>query len=97
MSTPYEDLVQFIESNGVTEAEGEHALRRCLIAMGKAGLVGYASGGAISYFMTMNPATVFPFLTATTAAGAGYALVNSPSCSEVREAVAYWRAANLGF
>jgi hypothetical protein len=57
----------------------------------KGGVAGYSTGGALAYFLAMNPVSVFPFLIGTTATGAGYQLLKSPSCSEVREAVSFWK------
>lgn len=93
MRTAYDDLIDFVVSTGVSRAEAELGVRRCAVAIGKHGLVGYTAGGAVAYFLGMNPATAIPYLIGTAAAGAGYGLVKSPQCHEVRQALTYWATA----
>ncbi len=90
MANPYEQLIQAIVETGVSEAEAQHAARRCAMAMVKKGFAGYIGGGALSYFLAMNPSTAIPYLVGGIALGAGHALVKSPQCSEVREAINFW-------
>ncbi len=91
MSVVYDDLIDKITASGVSKADAQIAVRHCEMAMIKGGLVGYTAGGALAYFLAMNPASAFPFLIGTTATGAGYQLLKSPACSEVREAVSFWK------
>ena len=95
MASPYDQLIQAIVDTGVSEAEAQHAARRCAMAMAKQGAVGYLGGGALSYFLAMNPGTALPYLVGGLAIGAGHALVKSPQCSEVREAIQFWNLAPI--
>ena len=95
MPSPYEQLIEAIVETGVSEVEAQHAARRCAMAMAKQGAVGYLGGGAFAYFMAMNPASAVPYAIAGLAGGAAYALIKSPQCSEVREAIRFWNTAPL--
>ena len=90
MTSLYDQLIQAIIETGVSEAEAQHAVRRCALAMAKQGAAGYLGGGALSYFLAMNPGTAVPYLVGGVAFGAGHALVASAQCSEVREAIKFW-------
>jgi hypothetical protein len=90
MASPYDQLIQAIIDTGVSEAEAQHAARRCAMAMAKQGVAGYLGGGALSYFLAMNPGTAVPYLVGGVVLGAGHALVTSVQCSEVREAIKFW-------
>jgi hypothetical protein len=89
MASPYEQLIQAIIETGIPETEARHAARRCALAMAKQGATRYLGGGALAYFMAMNPATAVPYLVGGVALGAGHALLKAPQCSEVREAVPF--------
>jgi len=95
MDSPYNEIVEFVTSNGVSQAEAEVAVGNCLKAMAKYALGAYVAGGAVAYFMRMSPNTAIPWLVVSTAAGAGYALAKAPQCSEIREAIAFWERANF--
>lgn len=92
MSVVYDDLIGKITASGISTADAQIAVRHCEMAMLKGGVAGYTAGGALAYFLAMNPASAFPFLIGTAAAGSGYQLLNSPACSEVREAVSFWKS-----
>jgi hypothetical protein len=91
----YDELIDFVTKSGISQGEAEFAVRQCALAMTKRGIQTYMAGGAIAYFMSMNPSTAIPFLIGSAAVGAGSALVNAPQCEEVREAVRYWTKAQI--
>lgn len=91
----YDDLIAFITKQGVSEQEAAHAVRRCVIAMGRHGLAAYGSAGAIAYFLNMNPASAMGFATAAIGSGAAIGFASAPQCSEVRSAIAFWGTSPL--
>ena len=93
MNSPYEELIDFVVSSGISRTEAEHGVRMCALAMAKNGAAAYFGTGAVVYFMSMNPATAVPYLVGAAAVGAGYGLAKSPQCQEVRDALRYWSAA----
>ena len=95
MPSPYDQLIQAIADTGISEAEAQHAARRCSLAVAKGGLTGYFGGGAFAYFLAMNPASAVPCAVAGLGIGAGYALAKSPQCSEVRDAIRFWNTAPI--
>jgi hypothetical protein len=92
MANPYDELIHAIRNTGISEAEAQHAARRCLKEMAKQGAMGYLGGGALSYFLAMNPATAMPYLIGGLALGGGHALAKSPQCSDVRKAISFWNS-----
>jgi hypothetical protein len=90
MNSPYEHLIEFVTNAGLSEDEARHAVRQCAWAMAKKGAVSYVAGGAISYFMLMNPTTAIPYTVGATAAGAAFGLAKAPECSQIREAIRFW-------
>jgi len=95
VNTPYEDLIDFVTKRGISRYEAERAVKRCARAMAINGLVGYSTGGAIAFFLAMNPATAVPYLIAGTAVGAVTTLARAPACSDIREAISYWNTASF--
>jgi len=95
MSTPYEELVSTIVDSGIPRPEAEHAVRRCGIAMAKQGAAVYTGSALLIYFMNTNPASAIGYSTLAVGAGAGHALLKSPDCEEVREAVKFWNHAKF--
>jgi len=91
----YDELIDFVTKSGIPPADAEFAVRQCALAMAKRGIGAYTAGGAVAYFMSMNPSTAIPFLIGTTAVGAASGLVNAPQCEEVREAIRYWTKAQI--
>jgi len=91
MALYYDDLIDFIESSGISRPEAEFSARRCAMSMAKAGIFGYGASIPIAYFMKMSPGTVL----VGGALGAAWALAKSPSCQEVRDAISYWKTAQL--
>lgn len=97
MSTPCDQLIQSITDTGVAESEAQqHAARRCALATARGGASGYVGGGALSCFLAMNPASAVPYAVVGLGVDAAYALVKSPQCSQVREAIRFWNTAPLG-
>ena len=88
--SPYDQLVLELVRSGVSRAEAEPAVRRCLGSMSKHAVAGYGAGGLLAYFLNANPVSAFGYAALTTGAGAAYALHSSPSCSEVRQAIRFW-------
>jgi hypothetical protein len=95
MSTPYEELQRFMISNGIPAADAEIAIRRCSIAIAKRASAGYIGGGAVAYFMAMNPAAGISYVVGGATIGAGSALYSSPACADIRTAIRYWWTAAL--
>lgn len=94
MAKAYQPLLDMIVQNtGISEAEAEHAVRRCATAMLKQGVAAYGSAGALAYFLNMNPASGLSFAVTTLSLGAGHALLTSNSCGDVRRAIAFWNTA----
>jgi hypothetical protein len=93
MTKAYQPLLDMLVETGISEAEAEHAVRRCATAMAKQGVTAYASAGALAYFMNMTPASGVSFAITTMSLGAGHALLKSPSCGEVRNAIGFWNTA----
>jgi hypothetical protein len=91
MASPYDQLIQSIVETGLTEDEARIAARRCVLAMAKQGIAGYAGGGALAYFLAMSPGIAVGAMTL----GAGHALAKSPQCSDVRQAIRFWNTAPL--
>ena len=90
MSSKYDELVSFVGNQCISEYEADHAIRRCIAAMAKNGIASYAGASAVAYFMNMTPASAVGFGVTTFTLGAGYAVVNSPKCSEVRSTIHFW-------
>jgi len=90
MKSPYDELIDAIVDSGVSESEAQLAARRCALAMAQNGAVAYLGGGALAYFLAMNPASAVPYAVGGLTLGAGYALAKSPRCSEVRDAIRFW-------
>jgi hypothetical protein len=95
MRSEYEALIQAITETGVPEAEARAAATACAKAMARGAVTGYVGGGALSYFLAMNPATSLEYVVTGFAIGGGYALVKSDQCAAVRDAIAFWRHAPL--
>lgn len=88
--SPYEQLISQLVRSGVSRAEAEPAVRRCLSSMSLHAVAGYSAGGLLAYFLNANPISAFGYTAISTTLGAGYALNSSPSCVEVRTAIRYW-------
>jgi len=95
MPFTHNDLVNLLVKSGVSPSEARPAVNRCLLSMGAHAAMTYTAGGALAYFLAMNPATTLPYTAATIAAGAGYAFQKSPQCMEVRTAIRFWLATQL--
>jgi hypothetical protein len=95
VTTPYEELIGFVESNGIARYEAEHAVRRCAMAIALRGAATYAGGGFIMYFMNMNPASAIGYGAMSFGVGAAYGLAKAPQCREVREAIRFWNTAPI--
>jgi hypothetical protein len=90
MPSPYDELVEFVAQSGISQAEAEHAVRRCATAMLAQGAATYVAGSAVMYFMNMTIPSAFSYGTLALGAGAVHAVAKSPQCSEVREAIRFW-------
>ena len=95
MPSPYEELVSKIVDNGVSRPEAEHAVRICGSAMAKQGIAVYSGSALLMYFMNTNPVSAFGYGALALGTGAGHALLKSPDCEEVRQAVQFWSHARL--
>ena len=91
-----EDLISTIVESGISRPEAEHAVRRCGFAMVKQGYGALVGSALAMYFMgmTMTP-VAFSYGTLAFTAGAGHALIKSPACEEVRQAVQFWSTAHF--
>ncbi len=95
MPTTYEELVSTIVDSGVSRLEAEHAVRRCGFAMARQGAAVYTGSALLMYFMNTNPVSAIGYGTVALGAGAGHALLKSPDCEEVRQAVQFWNFAKF--
>jgi hypothetical protein len=95
MNSFYDELIDSIMATGISEEEARNAARRCAMAMGRHAAVGYAGGGALGFFLQMNPATALPYLVGGLALGAGHGLAKAPQCAEVRQAIGFWNTARI--
>jgi hypothetical protein len=95
MASLYDQLIQEIKETGLTEAEAKHAARRCATAIALRGATGWAAGSLLGIFLAKNVAVAMPLAIGGTVLGVGNALVKSPQCSKVRDAVKFWNKVGI--
>lgn len=94
----YDELIEQITKEGLTEAEARTAVKRCVKHVVAVGAMSYyGPGAAIAVFLTA------PGLApAVGAAGAAIAFAKAPACSSVRQAmlrdsISFWNHEEVGF
>jgi hypothetical protein len=95
MDTPRALLIDSMMRSGVSDADAERAVDRCIKAMLTHGAGAYTTTALATYLLGMNPATAIPYLVAAPVAGASYGFFTSSQCEEIRNAVAFWTTADF--